>query len=150
MSEGLRGAVAALLSSRELVINIGSEDGVVKGMRFAVLYRQGLDIRDPETRKSLGSVEVPKVIVEAARVEEHLTVARTFTKRRHNVGGGGLDVSSTLGRMFAPAQWVEEWETLRTEEKPQAEELAEEQSYVKVGDPVVQVLDDDYITVDAT
>jgi hypothetical protein len=90
MSERLRGAVAALLTGRELVINLGSEQGVVAGMKFAVLNRQGIDIKDPETEEPIGSVEVPKVIVEVARVEPRLSVARTFKKRQVNVGGKGL------------------------------------------------------------
>ena len=143
MTEKIRGAVAALLTNRELVINRGSEHGVTKGMKFAVLNRQGIHISDPETDEDLGSVDVPKVIVEATRVDSKLTVARTFNKRRRNLGGS-YPVGA-LGALFEPARWVEEWETLRTDQKPQIKELPETDSYVKTGDPVVEVRDDDYV-----
>jgi hypothetical protein len=41
---------------------------------------------------------------------------------------------------------VDEWESLRTDQKPQIKELPESASYVERGDPVVQVVDDEYIT----
>jgi hypothetical protein len=145
MSERLRGAVAALLTGRELVINLGSEQGVVAGMKFAVLNRQGIDIKDPETEEPIGSVEVPKVIVEVARVEPRLSVARTFKKRQVNVGGKGLGALG-MTNLFEPPKWVDEWESLRTDQKPQIKELPESASYVERGDPVVQVVDDEYIT----
>jgi hypothetical protein len=145
MSERLRGAVAALLTDRELVINLGSEQGVVAGMKFAVLNRQGIDIKDPETEEPIGSVEVPKVIVEVARVEPRLSVARTFKKRQVNVGGKGLGALG-MTNLFEPPKWVDEWESLRTDQKPQIKELPESASYVERGDPVVQVVDDEYIT----
>lgn len=145
MSEPLKGAVAALLTSRELVINLGSENGVGKGMKFAVLNSRGVDITDPETGETLGSVPTPKVIVEVARVEPRLSVARTFKKRRRNVGGaGGLGIAN----LFEPPKWVDEWETLRTDEKPDAREISPAESYVKRGDPVVEVRDEEYVTED--
>ncbi|MFF1571350.1 hypothetical protein ACFVWR_01280 [Leifsonia sp. NPDC058292] len=41
--------VAQLLTSTDLVINRGSEDGVEVGMKFAVMDPLGRDIKDPET-----------------------------------------------------------------------------------------------------
>ena len=149
MSDPLRGAVAALLTNRELVINLGTEQGVTEGMRFAVLNSHGVDIHDPETSEVLGSVDVPKVIVEAVRIEPRLTVARTFNKRRRNVGGSGGVSTLALSGLFEPPKWVEEWETLRTTEKPQIKELPEEDSYVKIGDPVVEVRNEEYVTEDS-
>jgi cell shape-determining protein MreC len=49
--EPLRGAVAAVLTDRELVINLGSERGVKPGMRFAVLNSKGLGIIDREAHR---------------------------------------------------------------------------------------------------
>lgn len=140
MSEPIRAKVAEIINRRELVINAGSEHGVVKGMKFAVLSRKGASIKDPDTGEELGSVDVPKVLVEAVRVQPKLTIARTFTSRRRNVGGRGLGLD-----LFQPPRWVEEVETLRTSDKPYVEELSEEESYVKIGDPVVQVLGDEFL-----
>lgn len=146
MADPIRGLVASLLTSRELVINRGSDHGVTKGMKFAVLNRQGLGIKDPETDEELGSVAIPKVIVEASRVDPRLTVARTFNKRRTNVGGqfSGLG----LAAMFEPPKWIDEWETLRTDQKPLIKELPPSESYVEIGDPVVEVRGDDYVVTE--
>jgi hypothetical protein len=142
--ERIEGVVAAILSNQELVINRGSDHGVSKGMKFAVLNRSGLDITDPETNEELGSVDVPKVIVEASRVQPKLTVAKTFRKRRVNIGGHNAIMG--VGRLFEPPKWQDELETLRIGQMPQVEELAESESYVNIGDPVVQVKGDDYLT----
>lgn len=141
----LRGVIAALLTDRELVINLGSDHGVTVGMKFAVLNSRGIDIVDPTTHEPIGSVEVPKVIVEVSRVEPKLSVARTFKKRKRNIGGQGFGMTGLAG-MFDPPKWVEEWETLRMDQKPQIKELPPEASYVEIGDPVVESKDEEYIT----
>jgi len=41
-----------------------------------------------------------------------------------------------------PPKWVANYETLKTEEKTW-EDLSEKESYVKTGDPVIQVFDID-------
>ena len=148
MTQPLTGAVATVLSPRELVINIGAEAGVQTGMKFAVLNPMGIAITDPETDEPLGSVPIPKVIVEITRVEPKLSVGRTFKKRRRNVGGQGLGALGMAGvtNLFEPPKWVDEWETLRTEQKPEVAELDPEQSYVKRGDPVEQVMGDEFDT----
>lgn len=140
--ERIRGTVAAILNRRELVINVGTDDGVEVGMEFAVLNRRGLSISDPETAEDLGSVEIPKVLVRVARVQPRLAVARTFQTRTRNVGGAGPNLSA----LFEPRKVVKEYETLRSADKPYEEELDETESYVKTGDPVVQVIEDEYIT----
>jgi hypothetical protein len=99
------------------------------------------------TEKPIGSVEIPKVIVEVSRVEPLLAVARTFKKRQRNIGGTGLTALG-IGNIFDPPKWVDEWESLRTEKKPEIKELPESASYVQRGDPVVQVLGDEYLTSD--
>ena len=37
MTEPIRGKVARILNSREMVINVGSDSGVAVGMRFEVM-----------------------------------------------------------------------------------------------------------------
>ena len=41
--------------------------------------------------------------------------------------------------MFMPPKWITKYETLKTEEQTW-EDLDEKSSYVKVGDPVIQVI----------
>ena len=139
MTEPIRGKVARILNSREMVINVGSGHGVVVGMRFDILDAKGEDVQDPDTGELLGSVERSKVSVEVSKVQQRLSVASTYRKERVNVGGAGLG-NSPMSQLLMPARWETRYETLKTEEKTW-EDLAEEDSYVKVGDPVVQVLE---------
>jgi hypothetical protein len=135
----LKGLVAKILTSRELVINIGAKDGVAPGMVFKILDTKGQDIRDPETNDVLGSILRTKVVVRAVTVQERLTLCETFRSRRANVGGTGV---GNIARMFQAPRWVDEYETLKTTEATW-EDLDESQSYVKPGDPVEQVLEAD-------
>ena len=48
-----------------MVINVGSNNGVVVGMRFDVMDTKGQDVQDPDTGELLGSIERPKVRVES-------------------------------------------------------------------------------------
>lgn len=135
----IRGKVARILNSRELAINVGSEDGVVVGMYFDVLDPKGEDITDPDTDEILGSLERPKVRVQVYRVQDRLSVAQTYKKRSVNVGGkGGLAITG-IAEYFMPPKYVTKYETLKTTEKTW-EDLDETESYVKTGDPVVQVI----------
>jgi hypothetical protein len=140
----IEGRVAKILNSRELVINRGAQDGVELGMRFAVLEPKGEDVADPETGEILGSVNRPKVSVEVVDLKERLAVVRTFRIRSRNVGGSGspFDYSGILGRTILgntdPPRWVRVPETFKTDETTW-EDISEEESFVKVGDPVREV-----------
>ena len=136
----IRGKVARILSSRQLVINVGLEKGVAVGMKFDVLDPKGDDIKDPDTGEILGSVNRPKVRVEIIEVQEKLSVAQTYKKRTVNVGGAGGFIGHTISDMLKPPKYVETYETLKTTEKTW-EDIDESESYVKTGDPVVQVSD---------
>ena len=137
MADLIRGKVARVLNSREIAINLGKSDGVVVGMYFNVMDRKSEDIRDPDTGDLLGSIERPKVGLKVTMVQEKLSIASTYKATRVNVGGA-LETSA-LSRMLMPPKWVTKYETLKTEEKTW-EDLDEAKSYVKVGDPVVQVI----------
>jgi hypothetical protein len=132
----ITGAVARILTARELVINRGAEHGVKVGMVFQVLDPKAEDIEDPETGEVLGSLDRPKVAVRVSSVAERLAVARTFKGRTQNVGGYGIQ---TFGRLFDPPDYVKRFETLKTDEQTW-EDLDESESFVKTGDPVRQVL----------
>lgn len=139
----ITGKVAKILNARDLVINRGSAHGVALGMRFAVLDAKGENIADPETGESLGSVERTKVEVEVIDVLEKLAVARTFRKWTKNVGGNLVNWPG-LQKSLQPPKYVERWQTLKTDESTW-EDLDEADSYVKTGDPVRQVLEDEEV-----
>lgn len=141
MSELIRSKVARVLNSREIAIAAGSEQGVKAGMYFDVMDSKGEDIQDPDTGELLGSLDRPKVRVKITHVKERLSVASTFKKEKINVGGSGVFLGSIggLSQALMPPKYVTKYETLKTDEQTW-EDLDEEKSYVKVGDPVVQVL----------
>ena len=136
MTQLIRGKVARILNSKEVALNVGASDGVEDGMQFDILAPELHNIRDPDTNEVIGSVNRPKVRVQVGITEDRFCVAHTFRRRRVNVGGiglGGLDTS-----IFKPPNWVVRSESLKTSEDTW-EDLSEEDSYVKTGDPVVQV-----------
>lgn len=138
----IQGKVARILNSRELAINIGSENGVQVGMNFDVLDPKGENITDPDTGEILGSLMRPKVRVKIIRTLERLSIAATYKKKTVNVGGRGIGLTSltTFADALMPPHYVTQFESLKTIEKTW-EDLDESESYVKSGDPVIQVQD---------
>ncbi|WP_285775681.1 hypothetical protein [Microtetraspora sp. NBRC 13810] len=137
--------MAKILADRELVLNKGSADGVEVGMRFVILNRNGADIRDPETGEILGSVDLEKTMVKVVRVHERLAIARTFRTIRS--AEEPLAAFGIPGQLVRPPQTVVE--SLQTDEQRLKDELSEEDSSVKLGDPAVQVIGDEYESDDA-
>jgi hypothetical protein len=140
----IEGKVARILTARELVINRGSEAGVEVGMRFAILNRKGREIIDPDTKEVLGSVELPKTFVKVIAVEPKLAVARTF-REFHYPGVRGLgDTAFSLSALMTGKPERTEVETLKTDETRMKDEMDEADSFVKTGDPAVQMVGNEY------
>lgn len=143
MSEKIRGKVARILNSREIALTVGATSGVVIGMHFDVMDLKGENITDPDTGELLGSIERPKVRVQVTQVQEKLSIASTYKKERVNIGGTGgfLAEVGLVSRALMPPKHIVKYQTLKTDEKTW-EDLDEEKSYVKTGDPVVQVIEE--------
>ncbi|MCY4653158.1 MAG: hypothetical protein OXC95_08345 [Dehalococcoidia bacterium] len=139
--EPIRGKVARILNSREVALNIGKEDGVAPGMFFDILVPDPDSVTDPDTGEVLGSLDIAKTRVKVIRIQDRLSVATTYRKQQVNMGGQGF----LTRRMFEAPRWVTKYETLKTNESMayRARELSEEDSYVSIGDPVVQVFLDE-------
>jgi len=135
----IEGKVASVLNERELAINIGSEHGVTVGMKFKVLADKPTEIRDPETGKSLGTLDRDKVRVKATEVQARFSVCRTYKKRY--VGGTSFFSIYAASSMLTQPREVAE--TLKAEDSSLPPPLSEKESYVKKGDRVVQLVDDD-------
>lgn len=139
----IEGKVAKILTERDLVINRGIDDGVEVGMRFKILNPNGSNIRDPDdTSKIIGTVEMTKVIVKVVSVQDHLCVARTFQTIEIPASGtlGGIAsiyANSVAGLGTAGGSRVE---TLRSTEKMASQEIDEADSYIRTGDPAVQIV----------
>lgn len=143
MADLIRSKVARVLNSREIAISAGKKQGVKVGMYFDVLDPKGEDITDPDTGEVIGSLERPKVRVKVTQVQDRLSVASTFKKETINIGGSGpglvtIGALGVLSQALMPPKYVTKYETLKTNEKTW-EDLDEEESYVKSGDPVIQV-----------
>lgn len=139
LHEPIHGKVARVLSTREVALNKGANDGVQIGMIFKILNSKGLDITDPDTTEVIGSVELEKASVRVTSVQDRVSIASTFRTHRVNVGGSGVGLSD-FGRLFTPPKWESRVETFRAEENP-IQDLPEEESFVRTGDPVVQVME---------
>ena len=137
MSQPIRGKVARVLNEREIAINVGTAKGVAVGMYFDVMHAEVEDIIDPDTDEVLESIERPKVRVEIIHAQEKLSVATTFQTERVNVGG----YLGPFARSLMPPKWIEKHETLRVQDKGWSP-LHEKDSYVKIGDCVVQVIEE--------
>jgi hypothetical protein len=126
----IEGKVAEIISTRELAINRGSDDGVREGMRFEVLDPAAIEIEDPDTGAKLGSIVTIKIRVRVTMAERKYAIAETY-----ETVGGGLSLSSTgITAAFGKVR------TLRTADL-QLEPLSEEASYVKRGDPIREIVE---------
>lgn len=132
MSEPIRGLVADIVSETDVALNIGAKAGVEIGMKFAVLRPTGQEILDPANGKLLETLLVARTVVKVVHVQELVSVARTFRVRKAN------SIFAAFGST------TERKETLRSDQKSIARELAEEDSIVKVGDPVVEYAEDEF------
>ena len=133
----IQGKVAGILNERELAINIGTNNGVIEGMKFKVLTEKPTEIRDPETDKFLGIVDREKVRVQVIEVQEKLSICRTY--RTYKVGGGAFGNLGIFNRLFEQPHKIPE--TLKADESEYPQPLSEEESYVKKGDRVIQLIE---------
>ena len=149
MTEPIRGKVARVLNAREIAINVGTANGVTSGMHFDVMEAYD-DIKDPDTDEALGTIELPKVRMRITRTAERISVATTYRAEKVNIGGTGPGMPlGPIARALMPPNWVTKYETLKKTEETQ-EVLEEEDSLVKTGDPVVQVIELDDEASDET
>ena len=74
------GKVILVLSPSELVINIGSREGVSPSSIF-VVYALGAEVRDPDSDEPLGQLEIVKGRAEAKHVQEKMSTIRSSRLR---------------------------------------------------------------------
>ena len=123
----IKGQVAKILSNRDLVLNIGANNGVRSGMQFHVVDE--VVAIDPISKKQLAPIKIIKARVVAKEVVEDACVASTFI-----IKPPGVSVSETLSRMFyQPERMLVD---ASTENDPAWSRI------VMVGDSVVQFEDE--------
>lgn len=134
--ERLTGRVATILNARELAIDIGEEKGVDLKMRFAVLSGEPIEIRDPTTNEVLDTFDREKVRVEVTEVRKLVAICQTY--RTKLIPGSTLSEMIVGGiSMFQPPRKVRETLSIKDADLPLP--LSEEESFVKVGDRVVEL-----------
>ena len=132
MVKPIRGKVARVLNKHEIAINVGTAHGVAVGMYFDVIDANELDIKDPDTGEVLGSIERGKIRVKITYVQEKLSVAAAHPYLSPaQIASSGYRSSRPLGPFAASLMSPE---TKGSSKK--------EFSYAKVGDAVVQVIED--------
>lgn len=136
----IEGKVASVLNERELAINIGLEHGVKIGMKFKVLADKPTEILDPETGESLGTLDREKVKVKVVEAQEKFSVCRTY-KTKYIPGGIGAIYDSFTADLLARSKTVVE--TLKAADSSLPPPLSEQESFVKKGDRIIQLLGDD-------
>lgn len=134
----IRGKVSGVLNERELTINIGSKHGVYKGMQFKILADKPMKVLDPDSNEVLGTVNREKVQVQVSEVCERFSICKTF---HISIVGSNTFFSGfkKMSLMFEPRREVPE--TLKAEDSALPPPISEEESYVKKGDRVVQIIE---------
>jgi hypothetical protein len=111
----ITGKVVGFINRREVIINVGSADGVKVGMQFAILVPGGVPIwseGDPPMGIEpvlLGRIGVAKAVVKVVRVDgDHLSIGRTFMTIK---GRPERDLRNPFGRpgLSAGASVFEHW-----------------------------------------
>lgn len=93
----LRGKVALILNEREIVINIGAEQGVKPGMKFKVLADTPTEILDPDTQLKIGVVSTDdgKLLGREGQVQG-IANSQAPSERRVVAGGKGGCIGSNI------------------------------------------------------
>ncbi len=73
MAKPIEGKVAKIIDEQTIILNVGSQAGVLQNMRFDILAT-GEQVQDPDTGEPLGKWELVKGSVRATHVQDRLTV----------------------------------------------------------------------------
>lgn len=88
--------IASVVDQYRVVINVGRVDGVKVGQRF-LIYKIGDEVIDPDTKGSLGRLEVVKGIGEVIHVQEKMATLQTTEKHE-------IQRRQGLGLLFNPIE----------------------------------------------
>jgi hypothetical protein len=134
----MEGKVVKLVDNDKLAINIGLQDGIKKNDIFIIFEKQE-EIFDPDTQKSLGYLEVPKLKMKVFNMQDKITllessetkiitdkkIKRTIKKK-----------SNLHNRLYAGFGSVfndDDEETI-IEEEPKEQIITTDERNIKIGD----------------
>lgn len=82
----IKGKILRITNEYTVVIDVGREQGVKLGTKF-LIYANAGDLTDPDTKKNLGVLEIPKGEVVVKLVQENYSVAETeFESQKTSLG----------------------------------------------------------------
>lgn len=137
-NERLVGRVAEILNAREVVITLGQEHGIEKGMKFAILT-EPLEIIDPLSGEVLDILEREKTRVEAVGVRHRITICRSYRSKPTLP----LLTRPTMSEIELIRTLQGSPETLPVQKDATSRSASYAEEYVKVGDRVVRLEDDE-------
>jgi len=131
------GKVVKTLSKTAVVLNVGANDGVQEGMVF-LIYEEGEEIVDPDTKEPLGRLEIAKGNVTAVNVQDRMCVAeaakRVVQKTRR------VDPFASLtSSVFGTREYIEDVEVPEKIRIEPTEDTYTKRLTVRVGDRVRSV-----------
>jgi hypothetical protein len=127
----IRGRVIRILDDRRVVLNVGLDDGVERGMRFGIYTPQD-EIVDPESGENLGSYRERKATAIAQVVAQRFTILQPPPR-----GGNWLLESFKSGRPGIPAQ--PERDDPRFPVEPYSVQPLPTGSTIKIGDAAEEI-----------
>ncbi len=125
MPEPIKGKVAQIFSEYELALNIGSDQGVVKGMIFAI-YSSPVPLFDPDTNEEIGQVTMETNRVEVYTVDKRYSLAHSFFS--------ATQISTPFPTLFKPYS--------RKKLNINRDDLMESEAIIKVGSIAQQIIDE--------
>ena len=124
----IKGKVIKIVNKYQVLVNVGYSHGVKKDMKF-IIYSEGQEIKDPDTKKSLGKVEILKSRIEPTHIQEKFSTMETYEKEVTSLARAMIfsrDVAETQKPLPLP------YET--------EDDIFEQDKYIRVGDLVRQDL----------
>ena len=130
----IQGKVAAILNTRDLVINKGEYDGVSEGMLFQVT-QPDVPVNDPDSGVELGVLIRDKIKVRVVEVYPRFSVAKTYeTYSAHIPSVYEQAEAASRGRTVTRVRKI-----IIEPEEQKTVTIGVEGSTVSIGDPVVQI-----------
>ena len=112
MGAKIEGKVAAVIDDTTLVLNIGSEQGVVKGTVFTIFATHG-QIVDPDSGEALGLWEMAKAEVVATHVQPRLCTVRAPIVGDGAMGSDARPLSTLMvEHSISSAKEEDQWQRL--------------------------------------
>jgi hypothetical protein len=108
-------SVVKIIDEFNVVINRGSDHGVVQGDEFVIYYEEQEDLLDPVTGESLGRLEIVRGTGFATHVQPKMTTIKSNTMGQGDVWSKeGLGIGGSLLGDFSsnPDTFGKEFETL--------------------------------------